>query len=205
VAKHRLQRESRVSAPVRGAIVLGAVTAGTVAVPAAPAMAATINVPGFGDIAVPDLPQIEIPQVQLPQLPQLPAFVPPPAFAPPVVAPPVVQQTIGERALDAARTKVGAQYVWGATGPNSFDCSGLVQWAYKQAGVSIPRTSFEQANVGSPVSVSELRPGDIVITNGGNHASVYAGDGQIVEASTSGVPVKYSPLSQYSVYTARRV
>jgi cell wall-associated NlpC family hydrolase len=116
-----------------------------------------------------------------------------------------VQQTAGERALDAARTKVGSQYVWGATGPNSFDCSGLVQWAYKQAGVSIPRTSFEQANAGKPVSVDQLRPGDIVITNGGNHAAVYAGDGKILEASTSGVPVKYSPLKDFSVYTARRI
>lgn len=208
MAKHRLQRESRVSAPVRGAIVLGAVTAGTVAVPAAPAMAATFNVPGFGDVQVPDLPQVpqvQLPQVQLPELPQLPAFVPPPQLAPPVFTPPPVQQTVGERALEAAKTKVGAQYVWGATGPNSFDCSGLVQWAYKQAGVSLPRTSFEQATAGSPISLDELRPGDVVITNGGNHAAVYAGDGQIVEASTSGVPVKYSPLSQYSVYTARRI
>ena len=131
-----------------------------------------------------------------------------PQIAPPVAEaakPPVVQQTVGERALDAARTKIGVMYSYGAAGPNAFDCSGLVQWAYKQAGVNIPRTSFQQATVGSPVSVHDLRPGDIVITDGGGHAAVYAGGGQILHASTSGQPVKYAPLSQFSVYTARRL
>lgn len=227
MGKHSLQRESRVSAPVRGAIVLGAVTAGAVVAPAAPAMAATINVPGLGDVNVPDLPTqqfeqlqqfadapqvqqlAELPQVQqLAKLPEVQAFTGQlPRIAPPAMPgiPRVVQQTAGEKALEAAKTKVGAQYVWGATGPSSFDCSGLVQWAYKQAGVNIPRTSFEQANAGTPVAVADLQPGDIVITNGGNHAAVYAGDGQILEASTSGVPVKYSALKNFSVYTARRI
>jgi cell wall-associated NlpC family hydrolase len=227
VGKHSLQRESRVSAPVRGAIVLGAVTAGAVVAPAAPAMAATINVPGLGNVNVPDLPTgqveqlqqladlpqvkqlAELPQVkQLAELPEVKQFTGQiPQTAPPALPgiPQIIQQSAGQKALEAAKTKVGAQYVWGATGPNSFDCSGLVQWAYKQAGVNIPRTSFEQANAGTPISVDQLQPGDIVISNGGNHASVYAGDGKILEASTSGVPVKYTPISQVKVYTARRV
>ncbi|WP_068270671.1 C40 family peptidase [Aldersonia kunmingensis] len=226
MGKHSVQRESRVSTPVRGAIVLGAVTAGAVIAPAAPAMAATINVPGLGDINVPDLPTqqldelqaladlpqvkqlAELPQVQeIAKLPQVQAFTGQlPQVAPPTLPGiPDIMHSVGQRALEAAKTKVGAQYVWGATGPNSFDCSGLVQWAYKQAGVNIPRTSFEQANAGIPIPVEQLQPGDIVISNGGNHASVYAGNGNILEASTSGVPVKYTPISEIAVYTARRV
>jgi cell wall-associated NlpC family hydrolase len=189
---------------MRGAIIAGAVTAGTVALPAAPAMAATVSIPGFGDVTVPDAPALP-PMPALPQI-SLPPIAPPPIAPPIAEAPkPPVQATVGERALEAARTKVGAMYSYGAAGPNAFDCSGLVQWAYKQAGVNIPRTSFQQAGVGAPVSVKDLRPGDIVITNGGGHAGVYAGDGQIVHASTSGQPVKYAPLNQFSVYTARRL
>jgi peptidoglycan DL-endopeptidase CwlO len=199
VAKHRLQRESSVSRTVRGAVIAGAVTAGTVGLPAVPAMAATVTIPGIGDFNVPDMPQL--PVFAAPELPPLPQFQGLPGI-PPL---PQVAESTGERALDAARTKVGARYSWGGTGPNAFDCSGLVQWAYKQAGINLPRTSFEQGTVGQPVSISDLRPGDIVISNGGGHASIYAGDGQILEASTTGVPVQFSPLSSQSFYAARRI
>jgi len=170
-------------ATVRGAIVAGAVTAGTVALPAAPALAAPFEIPGVGTFDVPEIPGI-------------------PQLAPPA---PIIPQSAGDRALDAARSKVGAAYAYGSSGPNAFDCSGFVQWAYRQAGISLPRTSFEQANVGAPVAFGDLRPGDIVVTNGGGHAGVYAGDGQILHASTYGVPVGYAPLSQYSVYSIRRM
>ena len=132
-----------------------------------------------------------------PRSPGIAARIAPPA--------PIIAQSAGDRALDAARTKVGASYAYGSSGPNAFDCSGFVQWAYRQAGISLPRTSYEQANVGAPVAFGDLRPGDIVVTNGGGHAGVYAGDGQILHASTYGVPVGYAPLSQYSVYSIRRI
>lgn len=183
MGKHRKQRESRLSAAMRGAIVAGAVTAGTVALPAAPALAAPLEIPGVGTFDVPEIPGL-------------------PPLAPPA---PIIAQSAGERALDAARTKVGAAYAYGSSGPNAFDCSGFVQWAYHQAGISLPRTSFEQANVGAPIAFGDLRPGDIVVTNGGGHAGVYAGNGQILHASTYGVPVGYAPLSQYSVYSLRRI
>ncbi len=196
MAKHRLQRESNVTRTVRGALIAGAVTAGTVAVPAAPAMAATINIPGFGDIAIPDLPQLP-PMPQLPAMPQLPGI-------PPAIGLPQALNTDGSRALDAAKSKVGAQYAWGATGPYAFDCSGLLQWAYKQAGVQIPRTTFEQISTGAPVAKGDLQPGDAVYFDGGGHGAIYAGNGQIVHASTAGQPVKYAPLDSMAFYAARR-
>ncbi|WP_405183681.1 C40 family peptidase (plasmid) [Nocardia sp. NBC_01377] len=109
------------------------------------------------------------------------------------------------KALDAARSKVGAQYSWGAAGPVSFDCSGLVQWAFRQAGVELPRTSFEQSHVGAPVAFQNLQPGDIVITNGGGHVGIYAGDGKLLNAVQSGTPVSYTHLDADDVVTARRV
>ena len=122
------------------------------------------------------------------------------------IAPPSapVVETDGQRALDAAKTKVGAQYSWGASGPYAFDCSGLVQWAYKQAGVSVPRTTYGQMEAGTPVSKSSLQPGDVVLYDGGGHAAMYAGNGTIVHASTAGEPVKYAPLDSMTFYAARR-
>lgn len=192
---------------------MGAVAA-TGAMPAIPAMAATINIPGLGEFDVPQ--EFEQPAQQLEQqltqaLGSMPA---PPPGAPqlPFAAPELQNMfaapqanTVGDIALDAAKTKVGASYVWGATGPNSFDCSGLVQWAFRQAGVDLPRTSFEQSHVGAPVAFENLQPGDIVITNGGGHVGIYAGDGKLLNAVQSGTPVSYTNLSADEVVTARRV
>ncbi|HLS77148.1 MAG TPA: NlpC/P60 family protein [Nocardia sp.] len=189
---------------------MGAVAA-TGAMPAIPAMAATINIPGLGEFDVPVPEEFEQPVQQLEQqlqqalsapgaplaAPQLPQFTMPSA--------PFVQQTVGDIALDAAKTKVGAMYSWGAAGPSTFDCSGLVKWAYRQAGIELPRTSFEQSHVGAPVAFEDLRPGDIVVTNGGGHVGLYAGDGKLLNAVQSGQPVSYTPLRPDMVVTARRV
>ncbi|WP_007026027.1 C40 family peptidase [Saccharomonospora iraqiensis] len=108
-------------------------------------------------------------------------------------------------AIDAAMAKRGSPYVWGATGPSEFDCSGLTQWAYNQAGVSIPRTSRSQSQYGTPVSRSQLQPGDLVFFYSPvSHVGIYIGNGQMVHAPTSGDVVKVSPLQdQFS--GARRV
>jgi cell wall-associated NlpC family hydrolase len=108
------------------------------------------------------------------------------------------------RVLAAAESKIGAPYVWGATGPDSFDCSGLVQWAYAQAGVSIPRTSYDQAVGGTPVSRDDLQPGDVVLYYGGEHVGIYAGGGEIVHAPTSGESVERAPVDSMPYYLARR-
>lgn len=94
----------------------------------------------------------------------------------------------GERAVSAALSAVGTPYVWGGTTLGGFDCSGLTQWAWAQAGVDIPRTADQQA-VGRAVSASELQAGDLLIWDG--HAAMYAGEGQIIEA---GDPVQTNPL-----------
>lgn len=94
----------------------------------------------------------------------------------------------GEAAVAAARTQLGTPYVWGGTQPGGFDCSGLTQWAYRQAGVEIPRTAEEQA-VGRSVSAEELQPGDLAVWDG--HVAMYAGDGQMIEA---GDPVQTNPV-----------
>lgn len=104
--------------------------------------------------------------------------------------------------VQAALSRVGMPYSYGASGPASFDCSGLVTWAMNQAGVSVPRSSYSLMSAGTPVSQAQLRPGDVVITNGGGHAALYVGNGQVVEAVTSGVPVRVAGIRGF--VTARR-
>ncbi|RSM40728.1 hydrolase Nlp/P60 [Amycolatopsis balhimycina DSM 5908] len=105
-----------------------------------------------------------------------------------------------QTAVNAALSKLGSAYVWGATGPSTFDCSGLMQWAYKQAGITLPRTSSAQAGFGTPVSRDQLQPGDLVAYYSPvSHIGMYIGDGKMVHAPTSGDVVKISPLlSEYA-------
>lgn len=100
-------------------------------------------------------------------------------------------------AFAAAQRKIGDPYVYGATGPNSFDCSGLTSWAYSQAGVSIPRTSQEQANAGTRIySISQLGVGDLVIFYGDyHHVGLYAGNGMVLHAPKPGAYVRYESIS----------
>ncbi|MFD5076538.1 NlpC/P60 family protein [Streptomyces sp. NPDC058371] len=99
-------------------------------------------------------------------------------------------------AYSAAQTKLGSPYVYGATGPSSFDCSGLTSWAYAQAGVSIPRTSQEQANAGTRIySQSDLQVGDLVIFyDDQHHVGLYAGNGQVIHAPRTGTVVRYESI-----------
>jgi cell wall-associated NlpC family hydrolase len=96
-------------------------------------------------------------------------------------------------AVRAALTRLGCPYVWGATGPDRFDCSGLVQWAYAQAGVALPRTTYDQIHVGIPVSRSDVQPGDLVFPHTG-HVQLAIGDNLVIEAPYSGASVRISPL-----------
>jgi cell wall-associated NlpC family hydrolase len=98
-------------------------------------------------------------------------------------------------AVAAALSKVGSPYVYGAAGPNAFDCSGLTSWAWAQAGVSIPRTSGGQAGLPS-VPLSELQPGDLVTYYSPvSHVAMYIGNGQVVHASTESRPVYVTTVS----------
>ncbi|MEU6462021.1 NlpC/P60 family protein [Streptomyces sp. NPDC046976] len=100
-------------------------------------------------------------------------------------------------AFAAAQSQIGKPYVYGATGPSSFDCSGLTSYAYAQAGVSIPRTSEEQANIGTRIySQSQLKVGDLVFFYGDiHHVGLYAGDGQVLHAPHTGAVVRYEAMS----------
>ncbi|MFF4090198.1 NlpC/P60 family protein [Streptomyces nigra] len=100
-------------------------------------------------------------------------------------------------AFQAAQSKIGSPYVYGASGPSSFDCSGLTSWAFAQAGVGIPRTSQAQANYGTRIySQSQLKVGDLVIFYGDqHHVGFYAGNGQILHAPRSGTVVRYESIN----------
>ena len=105
-----------------------------------------------------------------------------------------------QAAVNAAMSKLGSPYKYGATGPGTFDCSGLTSWAYGQAGLTIPRTSREQSTFGAAVPRDQLQPGDLVFFYSPvSHVGMYIGDGKMVHAPDTGDVVKISPLqSQYS-------
>jgi peptidoglycan DL-endopeptidase CwlO len=113
---------------------------------------------------------------------------------------------LGGKALAAAQTKLGAPYSWGSSGPNAFDCSGLTSWAFKQAGITIPRTSAAQSTFGTAVARKDLQPGDLVFFyQPVSHVGIYIGNGKILHASTSGEPVKISDMDSFPYSGARRV
>ncbi|MFI6032699.1 NlpC/P60 family protein [Streptomyces sp. NPDC051315] len=108
-------------------------------------------------------------------------------------------------ALAAARSALGKPYVWGANGPSGFDCSGLMQWSYAQAGVSLPRTSQAQAHAGRRVPLSQARPGDLVTyRSDAGHVGMYAGNGQVIHAPYPGAPVRYDPVGMMPVSAVTR-
>ncbi|MET9659508.1 NlpC/P60 family protein [Streptomyces sp. NPDC006510] len=101
---------------------------------------------------------------------------------------------------------LGKPYVWGATGPSSFDCSGLTQAAWRSAGVSLPRTTYTQINAGRRVSRTELAPGDLVFFYSGiSHVGLYIGNGQMIHAPRPGAPVRIAPIDQMPFAGAARV
>ncbi|MFF9111814.1 MULTISPECIES: NlpC/P60 family protein [unclassified Streptomyces] len=99
--------------------------------------------------------------------------------------------TQADKALAFARAQIGKPYVWGATGPDSYDCSGLTQAAWKAAGVDLPRTTYDQVNAGTTVPLSQARPGDLVFFYGDvSHVGVYIGGGMMIHAPKPGAYVR---------------
>lgn len=132
----------------------------------------------------------------------------PPTILP--TAPPTPEPIpIGEQIVATAKQYLGVPYVWGGTTPDGFDCSGLVQYVYAQYGITLPRTSYTQANEGREVLRDELRAGDLVFfanDNGVHHVGIYTSNGQFIHAPQSGDVVKISNLSERDdYYGARRI
>ena len=117
------------------------------------------------------------------------------------------------KVISLAKGKVGNKYVWGATGPNTFDCSGFTSWLYKQVGINIPRVSKDQAKYGQSVNRINLQPGDLLFFNtsgsGVSHVGLYIGNGQMIHAANSKKGVRYDSVTSGYYYNkfinARRV
>lgn len=116
--------------------------------------------------------------------------------------------------IAAAMTQIGVPYVWGGESPGvGFDCSGLVQWAYAQAGVALPRTTQQQVLVGMPVSPDDIRPGDLIFTQGHEggavvdfgHVAIAVGGGQEIVAPHTGAVVQLQPTEGADIQMIRRV
>lgn len=121
---------------------------------------------------------------------------------------PASQGSKAEQIISLARQQLGKPYVYGATGPNSFDCSGLVQYVYRQAGVNLPRTAAQQSNQEYSVSMNNLQPGDLLFWgNPGSayHVGIYTGNGKTLFAPQPGQTVKEQPMSYWMPNFARRV
>jgi len=109
------------------------------------------------------------------------------------VAPPNVHGGV----VGIAMQYLGVPYVWGGSSPRGFDCSGLVAYVFAQIGVSLPHSSYAQFGMGTPVSISQLQPGDLVFFTGASHVGIYIGGGQFIHAPHTGDVVKISSLSGY--------
>jgi peptidoglycan DL-endopeptidase CwlO len=144
----------------------------------------------------------------------LPPGAPPPGGQAPGEAPPPFGMPGpapgggGDRAtvVQAALTQVGSSYVWGGAAPGGFDCSGLVMWAFQQAGISLPHSSQALAHGGQAVALSDLQPGDVLTYySDASHTGIYIGDGMVIHSSTYGVPVRVVPMNAAGpIYDARR-
>ncbi|GLZ15381.1 hypothetical protein Acsp04_56160 [Actinomadura sp. NBRC 104425] len=109
---------------------------------------------------------------------------------------PVVGTGKAAQALRYAMTKIGKPYVWGAEGPNAFDCSGLVMWAYRQVGISLPHYTGSQWNAGTHISRDQLQPGDLVFFYSDlHHVGLYVGNGKMLHAPQTGDVVKIAPMA----------
>ncbi|MFG2428716.1 NlpC/P60 family protein [Streptomyces sp. NPDC048590] len=113
--------------------------------------------------------------------------------------------TKAEKVLAFARAQIGKPYVWGATGPSSYDCSGLTQAAWKAAGVNLPRTTWDQVEVGTRVATADLQPGDLVFFYDDiSHVGIYKGDGMMIHAPKPGANVREESIYYMPIYGSVR-
>jgi cell wall-associated NlpC family hydrolase len=151
-------------------------------------------------------PAAEVPAEALAAI-KVPAEAPAAVKAPaPAKAPEAFTMKLAARAVTAALAQQGTPYVYGGAAPGGFDCSGLVQWIYKQVGITLPRTAAAQSTVGHPVSLNQLQPGDLLFFyRPVDHVVIYVGNGKIAEASQPGQPVHVRPMYLNGFVGARRM
>ncbi|GAA4913106.1 LysM peptidoglycan-binding domain-containing C40 family peptidase [Streptomyces coeruleoprunus] len=135
---------------------------------------------------------------------RLPPGVTPKPSPRPAPAPPPATGNGAAKAVAYAKAQLGKPYVWGGTGPRGYDCSGLVMRAWQAAGVSLPRTTWDQIRSGRATSRSRLVPGDLVLTAGGGHIQLYIGDGKVIHAPRTGTVIQVAPLPAHSKVVAYR-
>ncbi|MFH8867371.1 MULTISPECIES: C40 family peptidase [Streptomyces] len=110
-----------------------------------------------------------------------------------------------EKVLAFARAQIGKPYVWGASGPSSYDCSGLTQAAWREAGVDLPRTTWDQVKIGTRVATSDLRPGDLVFFYDDiSHVGIYKGDGMMIHAPKPGANVREESIYSMPIHGSVR-
>ena len=111
-----------------------------------------------------------------------------------------------QQAVDTARAQVGKAYRYGAAGPDSYDCSGLTQYAYRSAGIELPHSSRQQSELGTPVDRANLMPGDLVFFyEPVSHVGIYIGDGQMVHAGSEETGVQQRSVDMPGYNFARRI
>jgi cell wall-associated NlpC family hydrolase len=117
----------------------------------------------------------------------------------------VAPSAAAQVAVDRALAQRGKPYAWGGAGPNSFDCSGLTQFAYRAAGVALPHSARMQSTMGVPVARPDLRPGDLVFFyHPVRHVGVYIGDGRMVHAPRHGSVVRIANVAAMGDYNSAR-
>ncbi len=109
------------------------------------------------------------------------------------------------KVIDFARAQIGKPYVWGASGPGSYDCSGLTQASWKSAGISLPRTTWDQVQAGTTVPVSAAEPGDLVFFYDDiSHVGIYIGNGMMIHAPHSGANVREESIYYMPIHSVVR-
>ncbi|MEH6993815.1 NlpC/P60 family protein [Neobacillus drentensis] len=128
------------------------------------------------------------------------------ASTPSVAAPNVTNSATANSVIANAKQYLGVPYVWGGSTPSGFDCSGFTSYVYRSVGISLPRTSRAQQNVGTRISLSQVQPGDLVFRGSpAYHVGIYIGGGQYIHAPQTGDVVKIAPFNPSKFSTASRV